>query len=703
VTAVPADLAANPRLDRWISVLPDGRVELRVGKVEIGQGIGAALALIAAEELDVPPARIRVVAGDTAVCPDELWTSASISVQAGGAAVRHAAAEVRALFAAAAALRLNAAPEEIEVADGVFRASGRERGIGYGELAAAVRLDRAPSPGARTKPASAYAVVGRAPERPDLEERIRGAGFVHDVAVPGMLHGRVLRPPRPGARLAGIDVEALRALPGVEAVVVDGSFVGIAARREEQAVRAAEKAAAAAAWTGGAPLPPGSASPRDVLDGRPSVRRVVAGDPDGAPLPDGVRVRVSASRPFLAHASVGLCCALAAPADGGLTVWTHSQGVFPLRAGIARVLGLPVEAVRVVHAPGAGCYGHNGADDVALDAALLARATGRPVRVLWTRAQEIADAPLGSAMAVDVEAVLGPDGRVAAWSQRVRSFTHLTRPGWGDGVNLLSAWLLAEPFAPSATADPGQVPHGGGGDRNAVPLYAFPRTDVAYDLVLDAPFRTSALRSLGAFANVLAIEAAMDEMAEAAGRDPVAFRLDHLDDPRARAVIEAAARLAGPPPRHGDAAAGRGYGFARYKNTGAYCAVAVDVEVDREVRVRRVAAAVDAGLAVDPDGVRNQVEGGIVQAVSWTLTEEVRVEGDGLRLASWDDYPILGFGEVPEIDVDVLDRRDDPPLGVGECTMGPVAGAISNALKAALGVRLADTPFTRDRVLAAIG
>ena len=312
-------------------------------------------------------------------------------------------------------------------------------------------------------------------------------------------------------------------------------------------------------------------------------------------------------------------------------------------------------------------------------------------------------APLGSGMMVEVGATLRA-GRIAGWRQTVRSLTHLTRPGWGEGVNLLSAWALTEPQAPSVIDDPGQVPFGGGGDRNAIPLYAVPALRVDHDLIRAQPVRTSALRSLGAHANVFAIESLMDECADRAGADPLAFRLDHLDDPRAAAVLRRAAAMAGWDDRpEGGTGAGWGLGLGRYKNRAAWFAVALRLEADADLRVTDVHCAVDCGLAIDPDGVVNQIEGGVIQALSWTLKERTVLRPEGLSARGWDTYPVLGWDELPEVlEVEIMDAGDNPSLGVGECTMGPVAGAVGNALREALGVRLTDMPLTPERVLAAL-
>lgn len=683
-------LKTNPAPAQWLEFDGD-TVILKSGKVEIGQGIGIALMQIAADALGIDLSRLRLLAGDTAATPNELWTSASISVEVGGSAVRTVCTETRRRFTKAAEAALGTA---VVLRDGRFFSTTRNASLAYGDLADRVDM-LTPVPDSLEATANVERVfVGRALRREDLTAKLTGAGFVHDIDRPGMVHGRVVLPPRPGVQLAEFDSASVESMPGVIAVVRDGSFLGIAAEREEQAIAAQERAETLAVWRGDAlpeSEPVGALLDRFAADPAPVVE-----DETGQPS-----ILLTFTRPFLAHASVGLCCAVAEFNDAGLTVWSHSQGVFPLRDALARALRLSPDSVTVKHASGAGCYGHNGADDVALDAALVARTVGRPVRMMWTRAQELAAAPAGPAMSVELSAGLDAAGRIDTWHHRIKGFTHLTRPGWGDGVNLQSAWAMAEPMAPSPTADPGQIPFGGAGCRNGPPLYDVPAR-VDYALIEARPLRTSALRALGAHLNVFAIESMMDELAAEAGRDAVDFRLDHLADTRARRVIVRVAEMAGWPPAPGNGSSGTGLGFARYKNSAAYCAVIVELALDHRVRARRVWAAVDAGLAINPDGVINQIEGGILQSLSWTLKEELRWTQDGFSARNWDDYPILAFDEVPEITVELTGDPSQPPLGIGECATGPTAAAVGNALKQGLGVRLTDMPLSLDRITSAL-
>jgi len=412
------------------------------------------------------------------------------------------------------------------------------------------------------------------------------------------------------------------------------------------------------------------------------------------------------TKPYMAHASIGPSAAVAEFKDDKVTVWTHSQGVFPVRAEIAKTMKLPPASVRCIHTEGSGCYGHNGADDVALDAALLARAVpGKPVRLQWMRDDEFAWEPYGPAMSMQAKASLDGEGRIVDWNYELWSNSHSTRPQSTTGSNVLAAWYLAEPGKMGPPTSPPQP--AGGGDRNSIPLYDFPNQRVVHHFIQDMPVRVSALRTLGAYANVFAAESFMDELALAAGADPVAFRLAHMKDPRARAVIEKAAELAGwKSGQKGDFARGRGIGFSKYKNLACYCAVIADVEVDRasgKVRVTHAWSATDAGLIINPDGLTAQIEGGVIQSASWTLHEEVKFDKNGILSRDWSNYPILTIPDAPKVEVALINRPAERSLGVGEGSQGPTVAAIANAFAHATGQRIRDLPFHPERVKAALG
>lgn len=697
--SLPPDLAANPRLSTWVEVTADGTVTVRVGKVELGQGIVTALAQIAAEELDVDVADVRMEPAGTAAGPDEGFTAGSLSIMTSGAALRQACAEVRALFVAAAAAELGVEPADVAVHDGAFHAHGRE--LTYGALAARVDLGRDATGDAEPKGADLLRLVGTDVARLDLPDKVTGRPrFVHDLRLPAQLYGRVVRPPSPAATLVDLDSEAVEARTGVRAVVRDGSFLGVVADDEHSADEAAEALRGSARWKT-EPTLPDETDVAGFLRGAPADDGVL--EETGTPEPGRVTRTLNAryGKQFLAHASMAPSCGVARWDGDTVTVWTHSQGVHPLRRAIASVLGMSADAVTVRHVEGAGCYGHNGADDAAFDAVLLARAVpGRPVLLRWSRADELSWSPFGSAMSMDVEAGVDASGDVVTWSYELWSHGFTSRPGYAGNPGLLAARHLEHAVEPAPPADP-PLPNGGS-TRNAIPGYAFPHRSIRAHRVLRTPLRTSAMRSLGAYGNVFAIESFLDELAAAAGRDPLEYRLAQLADPRGRAVLEAAADLAGWATRGSDDAVGHGIGYARYKGQSAYCAVVAEVEAVSEVRVRRLTVAVDVGRVVNPDGVRNQVEGGAVQATSWTLKERVRFDGERVTSTDWESYPILRFSEVPQVDVRVVSRPDEPSLGVGECVQGPTAGAIGNAVADALGVRVRDLPITPERVVTAI-
>ncbi|HWD60410.1 MAG TPA: molybdopterin cofactor-binding domain-containing protein, partial [Stellaceae bacterium] len=454
------------------------------------------------------------------------------------------------------------------------------------------------------------------------------------------------------------------------------------------------------AWDGLDPINPGQEEARWLLQ-RPSIDRNLGPEPVD-PVPGQARYEASFTRMHIAHASIGPSSALALFKDGHLTVWSHTQGVYPLKAALARTLKLDPAQISVRHAQGPGCYGHNGADDAAADAAVIAlRRPGVPVRVRWRREEEFGFEPVSPAMVTTVRAILDDEGRPVDWTTEIWSGRHSSRPGGGG--NLLAAEALPDPPAAPPPADPPEA-NGGGGTRNGEPLYAFPAKRIVHHLVAETPVRTSSLRGLGATINVFAIESAMDELAERAGIDPVAYRLAVLADPRARAVVERVAKMAdwrpGLPIGTGK---GRGIGFAMYKNRAAYCAVVADVEVDEAVRLTKVWCAADAGLVISPDGALNQLEGGVIQGASWALKEGVRLDSAGISSRDWESYPVLRFTEVPEVFCELVDATADlPPLGIGEASGGPTVAAIGNAVAQALGARLRDLPLSRERVMDAL-
>lgn len=686
----------NPRCSDWIDLSRDGVVVLKSGKVEIGQGIATALVQIAADELDVAPESVALIAGHTALGPLEAGTSSSLSIETGGRAVRLAASATRALLLAEAAKLLQAPPESLAVEQGRVVANGRETDLSYWSLAPSVDLAAPVLDHARPKMPTERRIAGTSMPRIDLAAKATGPGFIHDIELPGMLHGRTLDPPASGRRLETFDEAAFkRAFPNVQ-VVRDGSFVGIIAEREDIAVRAIAHAAKLASWSQGSTVP---ALMREAVEADPAKPEIVIEKGDVASA-EGRTFTTEIERPYIAHASIAPSCAIAVWRDNELEIHSHSQAVHDMRAPLAKALGIDAGNVVVIHVPGAGTYGHSGQDDAAYEAAMLARAVpGRPVRVLWSRAADFSLAPLGPGAIVKAEAKVDADGRITAFTLQAQSQAHVSRPGRGGTINLVAAERLAVPLEKRSPPD---VPldRGGGADRNAIPLYAFPNIHISKRILRNLPYRTSALRALGGHANIFAIETLMDDIAAEIGADPVALRVKHLEDRRAVEVIERAAEMSGWPGIEAPGE-GLGIGFCQYKNRSAYCAVVLRVVCDERVRVTHAWAAADAGEAINPDGIKNQIEGSIIQSTSWTLKERVSFEGDAVTTRDWEGYPILRFSEVPEIEVSLIVRPELPGLGVGEVAMGPTAAAIGNGVRRALGIRVRSLPITRDAILAA--
>jgi nicotinate dehydrogenase subunit B len=696
---LPLSIINNRRMEKWLRFQPDRTVKLAVGKVEIGQGVLIALSQIAAEELDVGIDRIDILSGDTADAPDEGSTSSSQSIEVSGRSVRLISAELRVRVLGRLAQRLNCAPEELSVEDGVFLQDGNPTGHDYWSFSGPEDFAAEIEGSAQPKPPAAYKVVGQPVPRRDLIAKVTGAAFIHDIARPDLLHGRILRQPSRGAVLASLNEAAVRkAARGAIQIMRVGNFVAFVGVDETVVQRAAVAALAHAKWTGVRVLRPEQQEAAWFRDQRSDDRHI--GDP-GPPAETGVVVSETYSRPFVAHAALAPSCGLAEYRGGHLSVWSHTQGVYPLRNSISGILGLKPEQVTVRHAHGAGCYGHNGADDAALDAAIIAmQIPDHCIRVQWRREEEFGFEPVSTAHMIRLRAALDANGRPVDWTAEVWAGSHVQRPVFGG--TMLAHEALPNPPPPAKANDPGEA-NGGGGTRNGFPLYDFPAKRVIHHLALQTPVRTSSLRGLGALPNVYALECFMDELAERAGMDPVAYRLSMLSDPRARLLIENVADRCGWVSR-GPVGTGRGLGLAwsRYKNKAAYACVAIELEVDQDISLRRVWAAADAGLVINPDGARNQLEGGIVHAASMTLKEQVTMDGDGITSLDWDRYPIMKFSEVPEIDVAIIHNPDFPTLGMGECTFGPTAAAIGNAVAHALGVRIRDMPLTRERIAAAL-
>jgi nicotinate dehydrogenase subunit B len=697
---LPGSLARSPFLDAWIRIDADGKITVFTGKAELGQGIKTAIVQVAAEELKVAPIEIHLITADTSLTADEQFTAGSHSLQDSGTAIRNAAAQVREILIGKAAERLAVNADQLRVNHGLIAASDG-RTIGYGELIADNELHIQAQPTSMLTPPPQFTQMGKPVPRLDIPAKVTGGeAYVQDMRLPGMVHARVVRPPSTGARLLDADVATVSGMPGVLKVIRDGDYLAVIAREEFQAVQAMRRLASLSHWKELSRLPP-SNDLANYLTGLKTEDAVVIDQRSAAPSSNARVVEAKYTRAYQCHGSIGPSCAVGLFADGNMSIWTHTQGVFPDKRAIAEMLHLSEEAVRCIHVEGSGCYGHNGADDAAADAALLARALpGTPVRIQWMREQEHLDEPYGPAMVTTAKAALSAQGLIQDWHYELWSNTHGTRPGGAPA--LLPARLLSAPFAPKAPAV--QISPEGSGDRNAVPLYSFANKKVLWHFLKEMSLRVSSLRSLGAYMNVFSIESFMDELAAIAHADPVEFRLRHLDDPRARDVVTLAAKEFGWGKRSVAANHGVGFAFARYKNLASYCAIACEVAVEPatgDVRLVHATAAIDSGEIVNPDGIRNQTEGGILQSMSWTLFEAVQFNDTRVTSKDWATYPILRFAHVPDsVEVHLIPRPGEPFLGAGEAAQGPAAGALSNAVANAIGTRIRDIPFTRARVKA---
>ena len=697
------------QLDSWLVIGRDETITVYAGKVELGTGVSTALRQIVAEELDLPVTRIAWVQGDSATTVDQGRTVGSGSVKRGGAQLRRAAAEARQAMLELAAAKLSVPAAQLTMSDGVVSVTGDgSKRATFGALIGGGKFERAVSGRAPMKATSEFKVVGKPVPRVEIPAKMTGKHmYVHDVRLPGMVHARVVRPPHVSATIGSLDEGSVAKMPGLVRVVRKGTFVAVVAEREEQAIAAAKVLAVKWSSTPVLPVP-------DQLYARfksiaTSSRNVGSnGDADAALRSAARQVRATYKWPFQLHASIGPSCSVADVRDGKATVWSATQGAHQLCAPIAALLGMPDENVRVIFTEGSGCYGHNGSDDASADAALLSQAVGRPVRVQWSREDEHAWEPEGPAMLFEMAGAIGADGTISAWTYDGWTPTHGSRPT-RDPATLVAGMLVGGKVVQSDGFS-------GGGERNARTTYQLPNERVTSHPVPAFPIRTSSLRGLGSPQNSFANECFIDELATAGGVDPVELRRKHLTDPRGLAVIDAAAkraswtrRTSGPTRAAATSTAvlkGRGFAYVQYDRTEAYVAAVADVEVTPNtglVRVRRVTVAHDCGLIVNPDGLRNQIEGNVIQAISRTLKEAVKFDTTRVTSADWAGYPILRFTEIPDaIEIASLDRPDQPSVGAGEAAMSPIAPAIANAIFDATGVRVREVPFTAERVKAAL-
>jgi len=703
------DLQIHRKLNAWIRIdSATQTVELRIGKVELGQGILTAVAQVCADELDVDFSKVNIISGDTALVPDEGVTAGSFSMPYCATAVQAASAEVRAILLGLAEIKLGQAAAQMKVQNGLIRA-GNGAQTSYWDLVIGESLNREATGLVKPKPLSEHRYIGRSVPRPDIQAKVMGdAIFVQEQRPQGMLFGQIVRPPSHGARLQSVNLSSIETMPGVVKVVRNGSFLGVIAKREAQAQAAAQALQNVCQWQVPNNLPKTQDMPNWLLQTKPDVviptKKQARANSSSANTPIARVVEAQYYRPYHMHASIGTSAGMACLGnDGVLTVQTHSQSVFQTGEAIAKMLGMPKEKVRMQHVQGSGCYGHNMADDAAADAALLAmQVPGQTVRLQYSREQEHAWEPYGSAMLMKTKASLDAQGNVLDWDFTLWSTPHGTRPS-GQPGNLLSAAYLEKPFAMPKPVNGGGPNYAA--DRNAIALYDFPGHNVTTHFITEMPLRVSSTRGLGAYANIFAIESFIDELAHASGADPVEYRLRFMKDERARDAIVKAAEKFGWSQWRKTPGRGRGIGFAKYKNIAGYCAVALEVEVNRQngrIRVLRAVASADCGHMVNPDGISNQIEGGLIQSLSWTLKEEVQMDNTRVLSRDWNSYPILTFSEIPPVEVVLIDRPGQPFLGTGEASQGPTGAALANAVFDATGVRFRTLPLTPDRVLQAL-
>ena len=734
VLAAGAPAGISPdQVDSWLAIAKDGLVTVKTGKVELGTGVETATRQIAADLLDVAYDKVRIIQGDTTRTPDQKYTagSQSLKTQWAEGGLREAAATARDTLLGLAAKRLGAEKADLTVKDGVVSVAGKaSRQVSYAELLGGKPFRTPLSTSAAPKTPDQYRIIGTSKPRVDIPAKVTGTFmYVQDVRVDGMLHGRVLRPLSWGshptsmrafartpkgtianAQLESIDEGSIKDLPGVVKVVRVKNFAGVVAEREEQAIAAAQSVIVN--WRRTTPLPSMDGLADALRGAKVANTRWLAnsGDVDGAMAGAPRRFQATYLHPYQKHASIGPSCAVADVRASGATVWSGTQGVYPLRSALATLLDMPEEKIHVIYVEASGCYGLNGADDAALSAALMSKSAGKPVRVQYMRADEIGFENYGNALLMQLEAGVDAAGTIIAWDYQGWTPNRGSRPG--PPGNLPTGVLAGFPEKPAPKSPPPSPPLGDD-TSNAIPSYSFANTRVrAYGIYQPWLF-TGPLRGPNRLQNTYANESFMDEIASAIGADPVTFRLRHTTDARLIDAINRAAASAGwqarPSPNPATGAAdlsGRGISALHYEGHDGYVAAIAEVQVAKDsgqVQVKRVIVAHDCGTIVNPDGLRNQIEGNVVQAMSRALMEEVHADADGVTSLDWQGYPIITFAQLPsEVKIELIVRTHQPALGAGEPTTCAIAGAIGNAIFDATGARLRRLPFTPDRVKAAM-
>ncbi|MBX2838472.1 MAG: molybdopterin-dependent oxidoreductase [Gammaproteobacteria bacterium] len=703
-TARIEPLEAYPLVSDWLKINSDDTITIYTGRVELGQGISRALVRIATQALSVSSSQIQLISGDTEYSPNEGYTAGSLSISVGGMSIRAAATTAQDLCIHELAVLLSCEPCAISVRDGKFFHNDQLTKYSYGSLAAEVNLSVPITPTDASRKPSLNNDDLDSPLDTDLKNILTGNQFIHDLEFANMLHSRVFLPPHPHAQLSVSTQELERYLPGQVKLVVINRFIAVVSNNEWDVVRTVNKLDNAAHdlwhWPQDTNI---SGDQIDALDQLPSEElSVLSQSPDKATDAQSLVERpisVSVARPCLLHASIGPSCALAHFYNNKLKVWTHSQGVFFLKGALSKVLHMEENNIRVIHKPGSGCYGHNAADDAAINAALLAKeCPNTPVRLFYSRLNECQHGTLGPAMRSSATAWIDLNGNLNKVQIGVTSPPHSSRPKGRDNPNAHAEALLSEnvskdthmPFVFSDVPLPS-----GGSTRNAIPEYTIPDFELTHKKITQLPYRASSLRSLGAFTNVLAIESLMDECALTTHCDPITYRLKHLKDPRSKAVIDSVVLQS----EWDGIKPGFGLAYSRYKNSAAYCACIVQLSIDEDILVKSIWIAADVGEVIDHEGVRAQLEGGAIQAVSWMLLEQVELVDSRIGVSGWEDYSILRFGQVPSVDTQILSSTAAQPLGCGEAAQAPVGAAVLNAVRSLLGFRPSRLPLTRESLI----
>lgn len=692
---LPGSIGRAKTVNAWLEILEDGNIRVLSGKVELGQGIRTAIQQVAAEELDMDLDKVQVHLAETGLTPDEGYTGASASIQNSAMSVRYAAATARQELLKLASKKLNTPVDDLLFYDGIVKSKQDNKSLTFAEILEGEQIDKEVSTPVPIKNKTEHSYVGKAVPRRDIGEMVLGnAGYIQDLRFPGMVHARVVRPPGYESKLLSLDGTGLKSeVPGLIKTIIKGSFVGVITEREHQAIKAEQYLKNHSEWTASLPLPEPEnlfTHIKEIADNPETVRN--EGNIEAA-FKGMETIKATYTKPYIKHASLGPACGVALFDGEVLHIWSHSQGIYPLREALATMLSMDADKIHIVAVPGAGCFGHSTADDAAADAALLAlEYPNKHIRVQWSRYDEHSWDPYGPAIITELEASLDENNKIKSWKSEVWTDSHSTRPN-KDAGTVLAARYLETPFEMKSRG------YLGGGHRNADPYYNFPnmRLNAHY---YKGPFRVSSLRSLGSFANIFAVESFMDTLAEKANKDPLDFRVSHLEDERAIAVISKVKEITATE-KTGDNQ-GIGYAFMRYKNTDAYIAVAAKVAVDTingDITLIKMWAAVDVGEVINIDGITNQIEGGLLQAASWTLKEEVTFNTKEVTSTDWLKYPILRFSEIPEVEVAIINRPEEDAKGVGEVSMPPTAAAIANAIYKACGKRVYNLPITPEKIL----